>query len=486
MEKTQTPSSETSGARTRATFLVAILTAFCAGLLIGYILGSGAEADETPIPETVYAVEVGASPQLGPLHAPVTIAVFSNFRCGHCRKAASRLEQLQARFDTDLRVVFKHFVGKHSPDVLLAHEASAGAHAQGKFWAFHDRMFGHRGPVTREVLESAASEVGLDLGRFRDDLDRHAHRASVERDVEQGRSLGITGTPTFFINGRKVVGTNWKLIERIIRHEKERTAELIESGVPAERIYTTILKEGLKPPKEPPAPPPTKPAPRIEDPDAIYAVKLGNSTVLGQPEAHVTLVLFLDYQCPFSEKASQTTKQLMETHGDAIRVVIKNNPQPRHPGASLAAEAALAAGSQGSFRKMYEKLFANRNAQSRQDLEAYAKELGLEMKAFREALDNHTFLPTVKQEQALAAKIGATSTPTYFINGRKLKGNQPIEAIEKAIEKAKAEAEKLLASGVDAANLYDHVIKNGATSIQYKEPAAQASTPPGTDPNIPL
>ena len=206
---------------------------------------------------------------------------------------------------------------------------------------------------------------------------------------------------------------------------------------------------------------------------------LGNSTLIGKPDAPVTVVWFVDYQCPFSEKANATIDKLLETHGDAIRLVVKNNPQPRHPGAPLAAEAALAAGSQGKFTAMHDKLFANRTAQSREDLERYAKELGLDLGLFKEALDGHTYLPTIKQEQKVARTLGATSTPTYFINGLKYKGNQPYDALEEAVLSSKLRAEKIIATGVAPKDVYAHIIKNGATTIQYQKPA-------GADPNIPL
>jgi protein-disulfide isomerase len=420
--------------------------------------------------------------------------MFTDFRCPFCSKAASMMEKLRSRFGDDVRIAFKHHpMQRLHPDAIMAHEASWAAHAQGRFWDYHDKLFARKGPIQRRELETLAAELGLNVDRFKDDLDRHAGKPQVHKDMEQGASLGVHGTPTMFINGRKVVGANWKLIEKVVRFELRRTSKLMESGVQAERIYQMILDKGVKTLGKEAGKaahkPPAKPGPRVEDPDAVYRVELGNSTVIGAPEAPVTVVMFVDYQCPFSAKANETVKKLIESAGGAIRLVIKNNPQPRHPGSPLAAEAALAAGGQGKFRQMHDLLFAHRDAQSREDLEGYAKELGLDMKAFKDALESHTFHPLIEQEQKTAQLLGATSTPTYFVNGRKLKGNQPYDALKEAVEKSRAEAEKLIAAGTAAKDVYEQIIKDGVTSVQLPDGPSAASIPPSrqaADPNIPL
>lgn len=488
MENTPSNADVSPGSRTRAMFLIGILVAFLAGLLVGYLIGSG-RGGEPEIPQTVYAVDVGEAPQIGPAGAPVTVVLFTDFQCPFCRKASKMIEKLRARYGDDVRIAFKHHpMQKLHPEAFFAHEAAVGAHVQGKFWAFHDALFAHEGPMGRPELESIARQAGLDIATFNSDLSRRAHRSVVEADLKQGAGLGVTGTPTFFINGRRVVGANWKMIDAVVRHEKKAAAELVEGGVPADRVYETIMKDALKTLEDTaPAPvPQPAPGPRVEDLSAVYRVGLGNSTVIGRPDAPVTVIWFVDYQCPFSEKANAFVNELLKAHGDDIRLVVKNNPQPRHPGAVLAAEAALAAGSQGKFRAMHDRLFASRDAQSREDLESYARELGLDLKIFNAALDGHQYLPTIKQEQKMARTLGATSTPTYFINGLKYKGNQPYDALEEAVLSAKAAAEKIISTGVAAKDLYEHIIKNGATSVQYQQPGGPASITGAADPNIPL
>ncbi len=112
--------------------------------------------------------------------------------------------------DGTLRLEWKDFPyqGRESLDAALAARA---AQAQGKFWEYHDLIYanqssGNSGGYTEESLTALAEEAGLDVDRFRKDLESARHEAVVQADFEEGQGLGISGTPTFFINGRVLVG----------------------------------------------------------------------------------------------------------------------------------------------------------------------------------------------------------------------------------------------------------------------------------------
>ena len=462
------------GAVTRGTFAVAIVLAFGAGAAVGWLAGSGGAGD---VPETVYAVDVGQSPQIGPANAPVTIVVFSDFQCPYCRQAGKLVHDLADRYGGDVRIAFKHFpMTRLHPSVPLAHEAAAAAAAQGKFWEFHDALFAAKGPFDRADLDGIASGLGLDMARFSRDLDEHAWKSVVDGDAALGEGLGVQGTPTLFVNGRKVIGANAGRVEKVVRYEIRHARAMVESGVAPDRIYDTILLEGLSPVVRKPASQPLQVKPPKPDGPEIYRADLGNSTLIGNPEAPVTLVAFIDYQCAFSAQLYETLRDLMKQHGEDLRVAFKMNPQPRHPGAVLAAEAVLAAGAQGKFLEMHDLLFAHREAQARPDLDGYARSIGLDTAAFGKALDGHEFMPIVQQDQALALSLDATSTPTIFVNGLKLKGNQPAAAIEEAIAKGKAMAVEAMKAGVAAKDVYAKIIENGIAGSTPPGPL-----PPGTE-----
>jgi protein-disulfide isomerase len=111
-----------------------------------------------------------------------------------------------------------------------------------------------------------------------------------------------------------------------------------------------------------------------------------------------------------------------------------HQPLPFHNNAQLAAEASMAAHAQGKFWPMHDKMFENQKALERPDLERYAQEIGLNMAKFKAALDSGAFKARVAQDSAAATKAGASGTPTFFINGRRLVGAQPVDQFKKIID----------------------------------------------------
>jgi protein-disulfide isomerase len=114
--------------------------------------------------------------------------------------------------------------------------------------------------------------------------------------------------------------------------------------------------------------------------------------------------------------------------------VWRNQPLPFHQNAGPAAEAAMAAHAQGKFWEMHDKLFANQQALDRQHYEQYALELGLDVKKFKDDLDSGKWKDRIKADSDEGTKAGAGGTPTFFINGWKLVGAQPVDAFKKLID----------------------------------------------------
>ena len=164
-------------------------------------------------------------------------------------------------------------------------------------------------------------------------------------------------------------------------------------------------------------------------------MKVGDAPAKGPASAPVTVVAFSDFQCPFCSRAVPTLKEIETAYNGKLRIAFKQLPLPFHDKAHLAAEAALAANEQGKFWEYHDKLFANQQALDRPSLEKYAQELGLDMGKFKKALDTGKFKDKVDAEAKEGAAVGATGTPTFFINGTKLVGAQPVETFKAAIDK---------------------------------------------------
>ncbi len=148
-------------------------------------------------------IELAGAACRGEPAAPVTLVLFSDFECPFCALARQLVEVLEKEAGSRLRVCFKHYpLTEIHARALGAALAAAAAQRQGKFWAMHDRIFEHQKELDRDDLLEHARELGLDLGRFRADLDSSAVRLQVERDRAEAIRLGFGGTPTFFVNGR--------------------------------------------------------------------------------------------------------------------------------------------------------------------------------------------------------------------------------------------------------------------------------------------
>jgi protein-disulfide isomerase len=152
-------------------------------------------------------VATSGAPILGASTAPVTIVEFSDFHCPFCRKIQPVLDQVRAKYGDKIKLVFRDFpLDSLHPQARVAAEAARCATEQGKFWEFHDKLFKNDPDVSQATLGRFAREVGMDVTAFEGCRTAGKYKDSIQASVVEGGKLGITGTPTFFINGRILVG----------------------------------------------------------------------------------------------------------------------------------------------------------------------------------------------------------------------------------------------------------------------------------------
>jgi protein-disulfide isomerase len=152
------------------------------------------------------ALEVPAdAPALGPAGAPVTIVGFLDYQCPYCHRSQAVVDQVVAMYKGKVRLVHQDFLlGR--PRSLPAARAARCAGDQGKFWEYHRNLLTARGDMSDEDLKARAASLSLDAGLFTSCLASDTHDAAIQTAVAAGHELGITGTPTFFVNGRRLVG----------------------------------------------------------------------------------------------------------------------------------------------------------------------------------------------------------------------------------------------------------------------------------------
>lgn len=140
----------------------------------------------------------------GPAEATLTLVEYGDFECPFCGRAYPELKRLIEELAPRLRFVFRHFpLREQHPQAEHAAEAAEAAAAGGKFWEMHDLLYEHQASLDDAHLLGYAQELGLDPEAVRDALARRVHRPRVREDFESGVRSGVSGTPMFFVNGRR-------------------------------------------------------------------------------------------------------------------------------------------------------------------------------------------------------------------------------------------------------------------------------------------
>lgn len=147
-------------------------------------------------------IEVQGFATKGAANAPYTIVEYADFECPHCKVASLVVDQLVKANPGKVRVVYKHFPLSFHPMAKRAAAAAEAAGNQGRFWEMHDAIFATQNMLDDDLIRGHAKAIGLDLARFQKDWDDAATAAKVEASRREGQSLGVEGTPAFFINGR--------------------------------------------------------------------------------------------------------------------------------------------------------------------------------------------------------------------------------------------------------------------------------------------
>lgn len=203
----------------------------------------------TPDPALTYAVPVGTSPVAGPPDAKVTVVMAYELACPYCHRAWSTLEDLRAKYGNELRIVYKPYI-VHRTNATYAAYAACAAHRQGKWRPMVERLW-EKMFVPRKfdaaTVDAIAREVRLNMRRYKHDV-----AATCPQEVDDERALltklGVTATPTFFINGRFMAGARPQAeFERLIDEELAEARDAIQRGVEPAAFYDQeIVGKGIR------------------------------------------------------------------------------------------------------------------------------------------------------------------------------------------------------------------------------------------------
>jgi protein-disulfide isomerase len=415
----------------------------------------------------------------GPATAKVNIVAFSDFQCPFCSRVVPTLEKIEKEYPNDVRVFFRHNPLPFHPKAPLAAEAAVAADQQGKFWQMHDKMFANQQNIERADLEKYAGEIGLDMTKFKQALDSGSGKGRVQQDVALATQIGVQGTPNFYLNGRNIQGAQpYEEFKKVIDEEIKNADKKLKSGTPIGQLYASFMAGAKTGPSAPAANAPNPNAPKPPAAGAeVYKVAVADAATKGGKQPKVTIIEFSDFQCPFCSRVNGTLDQLLKDYGNDISISFRNNPLPFHNNAMPAALVAEEARAEGKFWPMHDKLFASQQNLDRPTLEKLAGEVGLNMGKVKAALDQEKGKERIKKDMDDAANFGARGTPNFFINGRNLRGAQPIEQFKSVIDEEMKKADAKIASGTPRGQVYAALIKDGLDKAAAPAPQQRPGEP---------
>jgi protein-disulfide isomerase len=365
----------------------------------------------------------------GDPRAPVVIQEYSDYQCPYCYRFYFQTlpDLLKDEIASgDAVLVYYDF-----PLSNIHHQASAAANAarcageQGAaaYWAMHDLLFSNieewSASDDASVYSAYARSANLDVEAFQSCVAQNRYAANVQADLSSGQSKGVTGTPTFFLNGQQLVG-----------------AQPLENFVSAiETVKNGGQIAGAQPQQQAPAAAPTP---------AAFTNEF--AAAMGDPGAPVTIVEFTDYQCPYCSRHSLQTlpsivSELVET--GRVYYILKDLPLDQlHPNARAAAEAARCAGDQDAYWAMHDQLFSSQSEWAEKGeatgelFVAFARDLGLDEAQMADCLESGRFKDAVEANVAEARALGVASTPMFFIDGYPLDGARPFQHFQLAVQYA--------------------------------------------------
>ena len=154
--------------------------------------------------DKVHNLPIGSSAIKGKKEAPVTIVEFSDFQCPYCARLQPTLNQVLAAYPEDVKLVFKDFPLSFHQQAKNAAKAARAAGEQGKYWEMHDLIFKDFNKLTDDSYKQYAAQLKLDEARFLADFSSNKYDALIEQDINLGRTAGVSGTPTLFMNGKRM------------------------------------------------------------------------------------------------------------------------------------------------------------------------------------------------------------------------------------------------------------------------------------------
>jgi len=174
-------------------------------------------------PNKVYQLPIGGSPLKGPKDAKVTIVKFSDYQCPFCARADPLVNQVLDAFPEQVNYTYKQFpLTSIHPNAMPASKAALAAGKQGKYWEMHKKLFDNYRALGPEDLKKYAQEVGLDVAKWEADMNSPEIQEQINQDMQLARTAGVRGTPTIFVNGKKLQERSFEGFKAAVESELKK------------------------------------------------------------------------------------------------------------------------------------------------------------------------------------------------------------------------------------------------------------------------
>ncbi|HLK39420.1 MAG TPA: thioredoxin domain-containing protein, partial [Polyangiaceae bacterium] len=360
-------------------------------------------------------------------------------QCPYCVRVEPTVRALLAEYGDKVRLVFKDNPLTFHPRAEPAAEAALEVRAErgdAAFFQMHDLLFDHPGDLQDDALVRWAQAAGARPGDVREAIAKHRYRAAIDADGEVADDFQADGTPHFFVNGRRLVGAQPReKFVAMVDEEIARAQALLGAGTRAAALYDALTKDGQGAPE-----------PERKDATSLPA----GDPARGPEGARVTIHEFADFQCPFCARAEATLKAVSQAYGDRVRFVWHDYPLPFHDSALAAARGAREARRQRGnvgFWALHDKLFSVEKL-TRDELDAAARSLGLDMDKWKAALDATGDEADIEADRHAADRLEFRGTPSFLVvpagatTGYVIVGAQGYPKFHRLIERAVAEARR--------------------------------------------
>jgi len=388
---------------------------------------------------------LGNEPIWGTRNAALTWVLFGDLDCPHTRRTWRALEGVKASFGDDLRIVFHHRPLREHPNALEAARVLAGVARTHGALAFFDvlhRVMQGEASLTAERLTSELGAAGYGASKL-SDLSA-AGEAQVRADLQLAGQFALKSTPFSFLNGQAVDGERSATELELLLREEQRTAIwLSASGVSPSTLYATRTSSNLI-------------GVGIAG-ESRSCVPIGTSPTRGPADALVTLVEFSDFECQYCKRVEPTLKALLTRYPKTLRLVWKDYPLPQHKSAQLLANFAADAyrrGSLSGFWAVHDGIFGHAEALDDSALGALAGKAGLDGALLLISARAGVHDAAIRADMKLGQRLDVNGTPTFFANGRRIEGALPLERFEALIQEELKTAQRIVAHGTAARDVY--------------------------------